>query len=198
MIYVRYGDDTIIGFEYRSDANGFLADLRVRLAKFALELHPEKTRLIEFGRFAAQHRKARGLGAPETFNFLGFTHICDKDKSGRFWIRRITISKRLRAKLSEVKHELTQRRHQPIPEQGRWVRSVVQGHLNYYAVPGNHNAIEACCKQITRHWYKALRRRSQRKRLTWGRMTRLAQRWVPPARVQHTHPNVRFDARHPR
>ena len=118
MIYVRYGDDTIIGFEYRSDANGFLADLRVRLAKFALELHSEKTRLIEFGRFAAQHRKARGLGAPETFNFLGFTHICDKDKSGRFWIRRITISKRLRAKLSEVKHELTQRRHQPIPEQG--------------------------------------------------------------------------------
>ena len=184
MIYVRYGDDTIIGFEYRSDANGFLADLRVRLAKFALELHSEKTRLIEFGRFAAQHRKARGLGAPETFNFLGFTHICDKDKSGRFWIRRITISKRLRAKLSEVKHELMQRRHQPIPEQGRWVRSVVQGHLNYYAVPGNHNAIEACCKQITRHWYKALRRRSQRKRLTWGRMTRLAQRWVPPARVQ--------------
>src|SRR6266536_3237374 len=195
VIIVRYADDFIIGFEHWDDAERFQADLCERLAKFALELHPEKTRLIEFGRYAAERRRERGLGAPETFNFLGFTHTCGKDKQGWFWVRRITISKRMRAKLSEVKTELMRRLHLPTPEQGRWLRSVVQGHLNYYAVPGNHHALEAFRDQVTRLWYAALRRRSQKTRTGWERMHRLAKKWLPPARVRHPHPRVRFDAR---
>jgi RNA-directed DNA polymerase len=195
MIIVRYADDLIFGFEHRRDAEQFWADLGERFAKFALELHPEKTRLIEFGRCAAEQRQARGLGAPETFNFLGFTHICGTNKNGRFWVRRITIAKRMRTKLKDVKSELMRKRHLPIPEQGRWLRSVVQGHLNYYAVPGNHYALEAFRDQVTRHWCNALRRRSQKTRANWERMHRLAKRWLPPARVKHPHPRVRFDAR---
>ena len=137
VIIVRFADDFVVGFEHQEDAQRFLAELRERFAKFGLELHPDKTRLIEFGRFAAAKRQARGLGKPETFDFLGFTHICGKTRDGRFWLRRITISKRMRAKLAEVKDQLKRRRHQPIPEQGRWLASVVRGHLAYYAVPGN-------------------------------------------------------------
>jgi RNA-directed DNA polymerase len=143
VVIVRFADDFVAGFEHENDARQFLADLRERFAKFGLELHPDKTRLIEFGRHAARNRKARGDGKPETFAFLGFTHICGKRKDGQFWLRRITISKRMRAKLTEINISLKRRRHLPIPEQGRWLRSVVRGHLGYYAVPGNTDAVAA-------------------------------------------------------
>ena len=159
-----------------------------------LELHPDKTRLIEFGRNADRKRRRRGLGRPETFHFLGLTHICARAKGGRFWIKRITIAKRMRAKLKQINIELKRRRHQPPPEQGAWLRGVVQGHLAYYAVPGNIMAVAAVRTQVTRSWFKALRRRSQRTRLNWARMNRLANRWLPPARVRHPFPDVRFAA----
>jgi len=195
VIIVRWADDFIVGFEHQEDALRFLTDLRERFAKFGLELHPDKTRLIEFGRHAARRRRARGLGRPETFDFLGFTHLCGTSKKGRFWLRRITITKRMRAKLREVNDQLKRRRHQPIPEQGQWLASVVRGHRAYYAVPGNTDAVAAFRTQVTRHWYKALRRRSQRTRLNWERMNRLANRWLPPARVMHPFPEMRFDVR---
>jgi RNA-directed DNA polymerase len=195
MIITRFADDFICGFEHLGDAKQFLRDLRERLAKFGLELHPDKTRLIEFGRCAAKNRAARGLGKPETFDFLGFTHICGKGRSGGFWLRRSTVSKRLRAKLKAVKDQLKRRRHLPVPEQGRWLASVVRGHLAYYAVPGNARAINAFRIQIGRHWLRALRRRSQRHRLSWERMNRLIARWLPPVRILHPYPEVRFDVR---
>jgi RNA-directed DNA polymerase len=195
VIIVRFADDFIMGFEYEDDAQRLLADLRERLAKFGLELHPDKTRLIEFGRHAARNRVARGLGKPETFDFLGFTHICGKTRAGRFGLRRITISKRLRAKLREVKTGLMRRRHLPVPEQGQWLASVVRGHLAYYAVPGNSAAANDFRDQVIRHWYRALRRRSQRTRLNWQRMNRVAIRWLPRVRITHPWPSVRFDAR---
>jgi RNA-directed DNA polymerase len=195
VVIVRFADDYVVGFEYRNDAERFLADLRGRLAKFSLELAAEKTRLIEFGRFAAERRRARGLGKPETFRFLGFTHICGKTRNGRFMLKRVTDAKRLRAKLHKVKTECRRRMHLPIPDQGQWLGSVVRGHLNYYAVPGNIKAVNAFRFQATRHWYQALRRRSQRASLDWERMGRLAQRWLPPARITHPWPDVRFDAR---
>lgn len=195
VIIVRFADDVIVGFELEQDARRFWAELRERLARFGLELHPDKTRLIEFGRFAAERRRARGLGKPETFDFLGFTHICAKAKTGRFWLQRITVSKRMRAKLREVNDQLKHRRHEPIPAQGQWLRSVVQGHLAYYAVPGNSDAVAAFRFHTTRHWFKALRRRSQRTRTTWDRMNRIATRWLPQARVMHPFPEVRLAAR---
>jgi RNA-directed DNA polymerase len=196
VIIVRFADDYIVGFEHQRDAQRFLDDLRRRLAEFSLELASEKTRLIEFGRFAVQRRKERGLGKPETFQFLGFTHICAKTKKGRFMLKRITDSKRMRAKLHKVKAECRRRMHLPIPEQGQWLGSVVRGHLNYYAVPGNIEAVEAFRDQATRHWYQALRRRSQkRSRLNWERMHGLAQRWLPPAKITHLWPDARFDVR---
>ena len=195
VIIVRFADDYVAGFEHREDAERFLADLRQRLAKFSLELAAEKTRLIEFGRFAAERRQKRGLGKPETFQFLGFTHICGKTRTGRFQLKRITDQKRLRAKLRKVKTECRRRMHLPTPDQGQWLGSVVRGHLNYYAVPGNIKAVNAFRHQATRHWYQALRRRSQRTSLDWERMHRLAQRWLPPARITHPWPGQRFDAR---
>ncbi|MDQ6900605.1 MAG: group II intron reverse transcriptase/maturase, partial [Candidatus Dormibacteraeota bacterium] len=195
MIIVRYADDFIAGFEHREDAERFLVDLSERLAKFALELKSEKTRVIEFGRHAARKRQERGLGRPETFDFLGFTHVCGRARSGSFALRRFTIKKRMRAKLREVKNELRRWRHLPIPEQGRWLGSVVRGHLAYFAVPGNTDAIRAFRTQITRSWYQALCRRSQRRRMNWERMSRLASRWLPSARTLHPYPNVRFNAR---
>src|SRR5271165_3668094 len=195
VIIVRFADDFVMGFEDYQDACRFLHDLRERFAKFGLELHPGKTRLIEFGRFAAANRQKRGAGKPETFDFLGFTHICAKMRDGRFWVRRITVSKRVRAKLAEVKDQLRRRQHLPVPEQGRWLGSVVRGHCAYYAVPGNRKAVAAFRTQVTRHWHAALRRRSQRSRLDWKRMDRLATRWLPPARVVHPFPEVRFRAR---
>jgi group II intron reverse transcriptase/maturase len=195
VIIVRWADDFIVGFEHQADAQRFLAELRGRFAKFGLELHPEKTRLIEFGRFSARNRQARGLGKPETFDFLGFTHICATMRDGRFWVRRITISKRMRAKLREVKDQLRRRRHHPIPEQARWLASVVRGYRAYYAVPGNRTAVASFRTQVTKLWHEALERRSQRTRISWVRMNRLATRWLPPARVVHPFPEVRFRVR---
>jgi group II intron reverse transcriptase/maturase len=195
VVIVRFADDAVVGFEYREDAERFWAELRDRLAEFSLELNAEKTRLIRFGRFAAQQRKERGLGKPETFQFLGFTHICGKTKTGRFKLKRITDKNRMRAKLSKVKSELIRRRHLPIPDQGRWLASVLRGHCNYYAVPDNSAAINAFRFRIIGHWLKALRRRSQRTRLTWKRMYRLAERWLPQVRILHPWPNDRFDAK---
>jgi RNA-directed DNA polymerase len=195
MVVTRFADDFVVGFQHLGDARQFLNDLRERFAKFNLELHPDKTRLIEFGRFAAPDRKQRGLPKPETFDFLGFTHICGKTKDGRFWLRRVTITKRLRAKLKQVKAELRRRRHLPIPDQGRWLASVVRGHLAYYAVPGNIDAVSAFRDEVRRLWREALRRRSQRSRLPWERMSRIADRWMPRARIVHPHPTVRFAAR---
>ncbi|MHB1536234.1 MAG: reverse transcriptase domain-containing protein, partial [Acidimicrobiales bacterium] len=171
VIIVRFADDFVAGFEHKADAEQFLSDLRERFSKFNLELHPDKTRLIELGRNAARARGARGDGKPETFDFLGLTHMCGKNKSGGFWLRRKTISKRMRAKLAEVKDQIKRRRHLPIPEQGKWLGSVVRGHLAYYAVPGNTDAVAAFRDQVTRYWFKALRRRSQRTRVNWARMS---------------------------
>ena len=198
VIIVRFADDFIVGFEHREDAERFRDELGGRFAKFGLELHPDKTRLIEFGRHAARDRAARGEGKPETFDFLGFTHICAKSGNGRFWLKRITISKRMRAKLKAVNDQLRRRMHQPIPEQGRWLASVVRGHMAYYAVPGNYEAVAAFCDQVTRYWLKALRRRSQKTRVDWTRMVRIRRRWLPPVRVMHPFPEARFAATHPR
>jgi len=195
VIIVRYADDYIVGFQHQRDAQRFLADLRDRLAAFGLELADEKTRLIEFGRFAAQNTKARGLGRPETFDFLGFKHICSKTKNGRFMLKRITVAERMQAKLSEINLELKRRRHLSIAAQGKWLGSVVRGHLAYYAVPGNSDAIRAFHNEVTRHWHRSLRRRSQRHNLSWKRMGRIAARWLPPVKRMHPFPNARFDAR---
>ena len=195
VVIVRFADDFVVGFEYREDAERFWADLRGRLATFNLELNAEKTRLIEFGRYAARNRKARGLGKPETFRFLGFTHVCGKTrKSGRFKLRRITDSKRVRTKLHVLKDEMRRRMHLPIPEQGRWLASVLRGHYNYYAVPDNIEALSAFRKGIIQHWLKSLRRRSQRSTLTWKRIGRLADRWLPQPRILHPWPEQRFAA----
>jgi hypothetical protein len=169
--------------------------LAERLAKFGLELHTDKTRVLRFGRFARRDSKLDDRERPETFDFLGFTHICATMRDGRFWVRRITISKRMRAKLREVKDQLKVRRQQPIPDQGHWLASVVRGHRAYYAVPGNRAAVATFRTQVTKLWHEALERRSQRTRINWTRMDRLATRWLPPARVMHPFPEVRFRAR---
>lgn len=195
VIIVRWADDFVVGFEHREDAERFSIELRDRLATFGLELNAEKTRVIEFGRHAARDRSARGLGKPETFGFLGFTHICATTrKSGRFKLRRITDSKRVRRKLLAVKREMAKRMHLPIPEQGRWLASVLSGHYRYYAVPDNIEALAAFRKGIVRHWLKTLRRRSQRHRLSWKRMGHLADQWLPQPRILHPWPEQRFAA----
>ncbi len=195
VIIVRFADDFIVGFQYEQDARRFLAELRPRLAGFGLELHPDKTRLTGFGRFAVRDRAAKGRGRPETFDFPGFTHACGVDRSGRFALKRITIARRLRAKLAEVKVQLKRRMHDSIPEQGRWLASVLRGHTAYYAVPGNIAAVQAFRDQVTWHWLRTLRRRSQKHRVTWQRMKGIEARWLPRARIMHPYPNVRFDAR---
>ena len=192
VILVRYADDFIVGFERRSDAERFLRELRERVRKFSLELHPEKTRLIEFGRYATERRGERNLGKPETFNFLGFTHICAKTRSGKFLLIRRTEAPRMRAKLQEVKRDLRRRWHQPIREQGRWLGSVVRGYYAYHAVPTNMSALQAFRTQVERYWLHALRRRSQRDRTNWARMRVLSQRWLPTPRIQHPWPTERF------
>jgi hypothetical protein len=194
MVIVRFADDFVVGFEHREDAERFGADLRERLAEFSLELNAEKTRLIEFGRYAAERRRARGLGKPETFRFLGFTHACGKTRKGRFKLKRVTDSKRMQAKLNALKGKIEQRQHQPIPEQGRWLASVLRGHYNYYAVPDNGEALRAFRRQAVWHWLRALRRRSQRTTVTWERMSRLADRWLPQPRILHPWPEQRFAA----
>jgi RNA-directed DNA polymerase len=197
VIIVRFADDIITGFEYKEDAEAFRAALRERFAKFSLELHPDKTRLVEFGPHAARNRAARGEGKPETFSFLGFRHICQASRSGRFWIRRKTDSKRMAAKLKQAKAEIMRRRHLPVPEQGKWLASVIKGHQAYYGVPGNYKAVNAFRTQVTRHWHHALSRRSQKGRITWERMNRLAKRWLPPTHIVHPYPEQRFAATHP-
>ncbi len=184
MIIVRFADDIVVGFEVKADAVRFWAELIERMRKFSLELHPEKTRLLEFGPFATENRKKRGEGKPETFNFLGFTHICGKKRSnGRFTVLRQTIRKRLQAKLSEVKAELKRRMHDPIPEVGQWLRSVVGGHIRYYGA-----ALYTFRFQVGRLWHRTLLRRSQKARVLWDRMRRLIDRWLPPARTCHPYP----------
>lgn len=195
VIVVRYADDVVMGFQHLADAQRFRAELQDRLVAFALELHPDKTRIIEFGRFAIQNRQARGLRRPETFAFLGFTHICGRDRRGGFIIRRHTIRDRLRGKLREVKDTLYHMRHLPIAEQGRYLARVVNGYLNYFAVPTNNRAINSFYRHATWYWFRALRRRSQTNRLTWRGMKRLTDRWIPPARLRHPLPDVRFDVR---
>ena len=192
VIVVRYADDFVVGFQYRVEAEGFLKALHERFAKFGLELHPDKTRIIEFGRFAAGNREERGEGKPQTFDFLGFTHICGKTRKGKFTVIRKTIRKRRQAKLREVHAELRRRMHDPVPEQGKYLRSVVGGHVRYYGVPMNGPSISAFRKEVCRLWRKVLRRRSHKHRLTWDRMERLIARWLPPARVFHPYPLVRF------
>jgi RNA-directed DNA polymerase len=198
MIIVRYADDLALGFEREDDAHRFLAAMRERFEKFALTLHPEKTRLIEFGRYAAQNREKRGLGKPETFMFLGFTLICGKSRQGRFLLKRKTRRDRMRAKLASIKEELRRLWHQSIPEQGRWLQQVVTGHLAYYAVPTNSRALAAFRDHVIDLWRRALRRRSQRHRITWDRMTRIAADWLPKPRILHPWPDVRFAVKHPR
>jgi group II intron reverse transcriptase/maturase len=189
VIVVRYADDFIVGFQHRHEAEAFLAALRQRFAKFGLELHPDKTRLIEFGPWAALNRRKRGLGKPETFDFLGFTHICAKKRDGKnFTVLRQTMRKRLTAKLTEIKAELKRRMHDPVPEVGRWLRSVVEGHFRYYAVPMNWVALKTFRFQIVRHWHRALCRRSQRGRITWERTYRLVDRYLPRVRIYHPYP----------
>jgi len=188
VIVVRFADDFIVGFQHRAEAERFLAELRARFAQFGLGLHPEKTRLLEFGPFAAEHRRRAGRGKPETFDFLGFTHICGKKRNGRFTVLRQTIRKRVQAKLGEVKAELRRRWHAPIPQVGAWLRSVVGGHLQYYGVPMNGPALRTFRDQVGRLWYRALARRSHKGRVRWDRMRRLLARWLPPARICHPYP----------
>ena len=199
MIVVRYADDTIVGFEHEADAERFLADLRERLATFSLSLHPAKTRLIAFGRWAGDERAQRGEGKPDTFDFLGFTHICGKTRYGRrFQLRRKTQRQRLRAKLKEVKNVLRRNWRATIDQQGRWLTTVIRGHMAYFAVPTNSPALAAFCHHLGRIWYRYLRRRSQRCRITWDRMKGYVARYFPPVRVKHPWPSLRFDAKHPR
>src|SRR5215472_15228451 len=198
MIVVRYADDLVVGFEHEDDARRFLDEMRTRFETFALALHPEKTRLIEFGRQAAANREKRGLGKPETFNFLGFTFICGKSRGGKFLVRRKTRRDRMRAKLKEVKEQLRRRRHQPIPEQGEWLRQVVTGHFAYYAVPTNSRALSAFRHHVVCLWLRSLRRRSQKDRMTWDRVEALANDWLPKPRIRHPWPSQRPAVTYPR
>jgi len=198
MIIVRYADDFIVGFQHVSDARRFLVEMRERLGKFALTLHPEKTRLIEFGRFAAERRQRRGHGKPETFNFLGFTFICGKTRSGKFQIKRKTRPDRMRAKLKMLKEEMWRRMHQPIPTQGKWLWYVVQGYFNYHAVHTNARTLDVFRHHVTDLWRRTLRRRSQKDRITWERMTKLVDDWLPKPRGLHPWPSERFAVTHPR
>jgi RNA-directed DNA polymerase len=192
VIVVRYSDDFIVGFQHRHEAERFLVDLHGRLRRFGLELHPDKTRILEFGRFARENRNRRGEGKPETFNFLGFTHICSQTRKGIFTVLRKTMRKRRQAKLREVHLELRRRMHDPVPEQGTYLRSVVGGHIRYYGVPMNGPSVSAFRKEVCKLWWKVLKRRSHKHRLVWDRMKRLMDRWLPPARVCHPYPLVRL------
>jgi group II intron reverse transcriptase/maturase len=192
VVVVRFADDFVVGFQHRHEAERFLLELRERFARFGLELHPDKTRLIQFGRFAGQNRHERGEGKPETFNFLGFTHSCGKTRKGGFTVLRQTMRQRWQAKLREVKAELKRRLHEPIRELGAYLRSVVHGHVRYFGVPMNGPAICAFRLAIGRVWWLVLRRRSQGNHLPWRRMRQYIDRWLPPARICHPYPLVRL------
>src|SRR5918996_3306853 len=186
------------GFEHKTDAQRFRDAMRARLQEFSLSLHPDKTRLFEFGRHAAARRAQRGLGKPETFNFLGFTFVCGKSRRGRFLVERKSRRDRMRARLREIKEELRRRRHQPIPAQGKWLRQVVTGFFAYHAVPTNGRSLGAFRYHVTNLWRRTLRRRSQKDRTTWVRVTKLADDWLPRPRVLHPWPSQRFAVKHPR
>jgi len=198
MIVVRYADDFVCGFEREADAKAFLADLKARMETYGLSLHPDKTRLIEFGRYAAENRASRGLGKPETFTFLGFTHICGRTRRGKFALTRKSRSDRMRNKLREIKDQLRRRINESIPEQGRWLGQVVRGYFAYHAVPGNSRALEAFRRNIGIEWLRLLRRRSQRAECSWEKLARLARQWLPMPRILHPWPSVRFAVKHPR
>ena len=198
MIIVRYADDLVVGFEHEADARRFLNEMRERLGKYSLSLHPEKTRLIEFGRDAAANRKRRGLGKPETFSFLGFIFISSKSRRGKFQIKRKSRPDRMRAKLQAIKQELRRRMHQPIPRQGQWLKQVVTGYFNYHAVPTNGRALATFRFRVIDLWMRTLRRRSQKDRTAWERIRRLANDFLPKPRILHPWPDKRFAVRHPR
>jgi group II intron reverse transcriptase/maturase len=198
VIVVRYADDLVVGFEHRAEAERFLEQFRERLAKFGLELHPEKTRLLEFGRFAAVDRRQRGEKKPETFTFLGFVHQCGTDPKGRFMVWRQTANKRMVAKLRQIKQTLRHRMHEPVPQIGAWLRSVLRGFYQYHAVPGNLRALSTFRHRLGYLWRSTLRHRGQRPKVSWERLGPLFARWLPAARVLHPYPQFRFDARHPR
>jgi RNA-directed DNA polymerase len=198
VVMVRFADDFVMGFEHQADAEKFREELGTRLRKFGLVVHPEKTRLIEFGRYAAERRLRRGEGKPETFRFLGFVHICATDKAGRFAIRRMTDPKRMRRKLHQLREELERRRHDPVPVQGAWLQSVIRGFDQYHGVPNNIDALAAFRNAVLRLWRNALRRRSQTHRITTERMVRLSAKWFPDASIVHPWPQQRFDAKHSR
>ena len=191
VVVVRFADDFVVGFQHRDDAEQFHTDLHERFVRFGLELHPDKTRLLEFGRYAASNRRARGEGKPESFNFLGFTHSCATTRKGGFTVLRRTMRTRFQAKLKAVKLELQRRMHQPLPELGAYVGAVVRGHVQYYGVPRNSQPIFAFARVVSRLWWRVLARRSQRP-LPWRRMRRHIARWVPPVRICHPHPLVRL------
>ncbi len=195
VIFIRYCDDFVVGFGHHTDAKAFKEALQMRLSKFGLSLHPQKTRLILFGVFAFRQCRQMGMRKPETFDFLGFTHICARTrKNKKFTIRRITIKKRFARKLRVIRNELWDRRHEPVLEQAKWLRSVIQGHMNYYAVPGNGYRIEAFGELARKHWIRALRRRSQTHNFSYKRFARFADNWIPRVRIIHPYPSVRFDA----
>ena len=198
MIIVRYADDIVVGFQHESDARRFWDAMRERLQEFSLSLHPEKTRLIEFGRHAAVNRKQRGQGKPETFNFLGFTFICGKSLRGKFLLKRRSRRDRMKAKLREIGGELRRRMHQPIPQQGEWLRQVVSGYFQYHAVPTNWTALGAFRLGVIDRWRRTLSRRSQKGDVIWARMEKLADDWLPKPRILHPWPNQRFAVKHPR
>jgi len=198
MVVVRFADDSVLGFQHNDDAERFLVDLRERLMRFSLSLHPDKTRLIEFGRFAASNRKRRGLGKPETFTFLGFTFICGTARAGHFFVQRRTRRDRMQATLRRVKEELRKRRHHSTSQQGHWLKQVVQGFYAYHAVPGNGRATAAFRFHVSNLWWNVLARRSQRDHTTWARMQRLFNQWLPTPRTLHPWPRERFDVLHPR
>jgi RNA-directed DNA polymerase len=198
VIFVRYADDIVCGFEHEADAQRFQAALQQRMEKFALSLHPDKTRLIEFGRFAATNRARRGLGKPETFNFLGFTHICGRSRRGLFQLKRKSRRDRMRAKLRAIKEELRRRMHEPIPQQGHWLRQVVRGYFAYHAVPTNVASLSAFRNHVVDLWRRTLKRRSQKDHTTWDRLARLAADFLPVPRILHPWPDARFAVTHPR
>lgn len=195
MIFVRYADDLVVGFQSLEEAERFREEFRERLAKFGLEMHPEKTRLIEFGRQAWAKRQQVGEEKLETFAFLGFTHYCGKNSKGHFTVWRETVSKRMRAKLRAIKAELQMRMHEPIEQTGKWLKAVVQGYYQYYAVPGNLRRLGVFRERLRRQWRQVLRRRGQKQRLTWEKLDRIFTRWIPKPRNLHPYPDVRFDAR---
>src|SRR5215471_1138769 len=198
MILMRYADDIVVGFEHEADARRFWDDMRKRFEEFSLSLNPDKTRLLEFGRFAAERRAHRGLGKPETFNFLGFTFICERNSRGQFLVKRTIRRDRMRATLGRIKEELRRRMHEPIPEQGAWLKQVVRGFFAYHAVPTNGPALGAFYYHVTRIWLRTLRRRGQKDRFSWPRMHRLAADWLPQPRILHPYPDKRFAVMHPR